>query len=204
MNCRNTSFMKGVPSTSTTLLRTLAADSQHARWAEFVARYEPMMKDYLRAHFPTLEAEDIISETLVALVDALGHYRYAPDETGHFRNYLTGILKHKALRQRSVADRRVRNEAEFGTDPTATADSGEGGEVREWKEAVFAIALRQLLAAEDIEERTKQVFLRVAVNHESPESVADSLGLKRNAVDQIKSRMTARLREIVATLKDII
>ena len=36
--------MKIVPTTSTTLLRDLAKDSQHARWGEFVARYRPMMQ----------------------------------------------------------------------------------------------------------------------------------------------------------------
>lgn len=40
--------MSHPPTTSTTLLRELAADSQHARWGEFVTRYEPMMRDYLR------------------------------------------------------------------------------------------------------------------------------------------------------------
>ena len=182
----------------------LAADSRHARWSEFVSRYEPMMRDYLRAHFPSLEADDVISETLVALVDALKHYRYAPDETGHFRNYLTGILKHKALYRHRVTERRLKNETEYGAQPRESDSSSEDEETRVWKESVFAIALRQLLAADDIEERTKQVFLRVAVNHESPEAVAASLGIKRNAVDQIKSRMTIRLREIVAILKDVI
>ena len=90
-----------VPETSTTLLRQLAADTQHVRWGEFVRR--PMMEDYLRRHFPGLEAEDIVSETLIALVDVLKNYRYAPDETGSFHNYLTGILKHKALRCHKMA-----------------------------------------------------------------------------------------------------
>lgn len=60
-----------VPDASTTLLRQLAADSRHARWSEFVRRYQPMMEEYLRVHFPGLEPEDVVSETLVALVDAL-------------------------------------------------------------------------------------------------------------------------------------
>ena len=48
--------MANVPETSTTLLRDLACDSQHARWAEFVARYRPMMDAYMREHFLTLAA----------------------------------------------------------------------------------------------------------------------------------------------------
>ena len=63
--------MAQVPVTSTTLLRNISADAQHYRWGEFVRRYQPMMEDYLKIHFPGLEAEDIVSETLVALADAL-------------------------------------------------------------------------------------------------------------------------------------
>jgi len=45
------------------------------------------------------------------------------------------------------------------------------------------------------------VFTRVAVNGEKPEDVAAAFGIERNAVDQIKSRLTARLKELVAALE---
>ena len=193
-----------IPSTSTTLLRQMAADSRHVRWGEFVRRYQPMMEEYLRMHFPGLEPEDIISETLIALVDVLKNYRYAPDETGSFHNYLTGILKHKALYRRRVAERQEKCLAAFGDSARRVDDPGSADEEREWKETVFAIAVRQLMSDETIQDRTKQVFLRVAINHESPDAVADSFGIKRNAVDQMKSRMMTKLREIVESLKSIV
>ena len=40
--------MAEVPKTSTTLLKALAVDAQHARWGEFVARYRPLMESYMR------------------------------------------------------------------------------------------------------------------------------------------------------------
>ena len=51
-----------VPDTSTTLLRDLACDSQHARWGEFVNRYRPMMEAYMQELFPMLEADEIIQQ----------------------------------------------------------------------------------------------------------------------------------------------
>jgi len=99
--------MAEIPTTSTTLLRNIAHDSQHARWSEFVTRYRPMMEAFLRERFPTLEADDIIQDTLVAICAALPSYRYVPDEKGHFHNYLTGILKNKALRQLSKDHRQA-------------------------------------------------------------------------------------------------
>ena len=193
-----------IPSTSTTLLRQLAADSRHVRWGEFVRRYQPMMEEYLRTHFPGLEAEDIISETLIALVDVLKNYRYAPDETGSFHNYLTGILKHKALYRRRVAERNEKCRAAFEDSARRVNDPSAADEEQEWKETVFAIAVRQLMSDETIQDRTKQVFLRVAIYHESPETVAESFGIKRNAVDQMKSRMMTKLREIVESLKSVV
>ena len=193
-----------IPITSTTLLRQMAADSRHVRWGEFVRRYQPMMEEYLRTHFQGLESEDVISETLIALVDVLKNYRYAPDETGSFHNYLTGILKHKALYRRKMADRHAKSVTAFEESVRSSDGSETSAEEQEWKETVFAIAVRQLLADETIQERTKQVFLRVAINHESPDAVADSLGIKRNAVDQMKSRMMTKLREIVESLKSVV
>ncbi len=81
-----------VPTTSTTLLRQIGGDVRHARWAEFIARYAATCRQYLRRHFPSLEADDILQETFSALAQALPNYHYAPEEKGHFRNYLVGVL----------------------------------------------------------------------------------------------------------------
>ena len=91
--------MADIPTTSTTLLRDVASDSQHVRWIEFVTRYRPMMEAYMRERFPSLDADDVIQETLIAVWAALPSYRHAPEEKGCFHNYLTGILRNKALRQ---------------------------------------------------------------------------------------------------------
>ena len=51
------------------------------------------MVSYLTAHFPVVNADEIVQETLIALAKAMPRYSYDPDETGRFRNYLTGILR---------------------------------------------------------------------------------------------------------------
>ncbi len=203
--------MADIPTTSTTLLRDIAQDSQNVRWSEFVARYRPMMEAFLRERFPSLEAEDIIQETLVALCGALPSYRYAPDEKGHFHNYLTGILRNKALRQLGK-DKRQAEIAEMAGECVPCARNGRAGsplpaeyaaDEQSWREALLEIALQQLLNDDSIQSRTRQVFLRVAVNGEKPDDVAAAFGIKRNAVDQIKNRMTTRLRELVAALEKV-
>lgn len=195
--------MPKIPETSTTLLRDLAQDSRHARWGEFVARYRPMMETYMHTRFPMVDADDAIQETLIALIKVFPVYHYSPEETGAFHNYLTGILRHRALRMIECESRRLDKELKYQEIEGLSASGGNNDDGLSWRESVFEIALQQLLADESINDRTKQVFVRVAVNGEKPESVAESFGIARNAVDQMKARMKERLRELANMLMKV-
>ena len=182
------------PTTSTTLLRCLG-DAQSARWSEFVERYEPSMRTFLAATFPSVPADDIMQEALVALVRAMPSYVYSPKDKGHFRNYLFGVLRHKALRHLRERGREKEALLEFAKMAPQEASETSDGEA-EFRESVYELALAELLADPSIRPQTKQIFTRVAINGEKPEAVAAAFGVTRNSVDQIKARMVARLRQI--------
>ena len=199
-----------IPSTSTTLLRQIGGDVRHARWAEFVARYSPMCRQYLRRRFPSLEADDLMKEKFAALTRALPNYSYDPEEKGHFRNYLVGILRKKAL---MALRKRKRDEevlAEYADSMESRRPCGGTGGTRsrapaaDWQEAVFEVALQQLLADPSIHDRTKQIFVRTAIRQEKPDAVAAALGVSRNVVDQQKRRTLAKFKALVAALKGVI
>ena len=192
-----------LPKTSTTLLRDLASGSDHARWADFVARYRPMMESFMQRRFPDLESEDAIQETLMALMDALPTYRYVPGETGHFHNYLTGILWHKALNMRRAKRRREDNHERYRNDMAASVAGDAADETRERRNAILEIALQQLLADDSILERNRLIFRRVAIDGDSPAAVAEAFGVTRTVVDQTKKRLTDRLRALVKMLEQI-
>lgn len=199
--------MANVPETSTTLLRNVR-DAEHPRWPEFVAKYRPMMGAYLKARFPTLEADDIIQETFAALCAILPSYIYDPDEKGHFRNYLTGILRNKARRALRNSNRQaeIKDIADAHNGRARTPDAPQSvvqDDDQSWREAAFEIALRRFLSDESIADRTKRIFERTALNGESPEAVAASFKMTRHAVDQAKSRAMARLRELVKELESV-
>ena len=190
------------PTTSTTLLRDLGANAQSPRWAELVARYRPALLSFLSAKFPSLAdaADDLVQETFLALAKRLPDYRHAPDEKGHFRAYLAGILRFLAvdeLRRRARA-----NAALAGAADLAAADRAAEGEARAWRHAAYEVALSQYLADPSVQTRTKEIFRRVALGGERPEDVAAAYGLTRNAVDQIRARATRSLRERAAALAD--
>jgi len=191
------------PKTSTTLLRDLAQDSQHARWAEFVARYRPMMDAYMRERFPFVEADDAIQETLIALIKTFPVYNYSPEETGAFHNYLTGILRNKALCQIERERRHSANLRAYADEMRNAASSGASPRLESSRRDIFEIALRQLLADKSVHELTREVFRRVAVNGEDPEEVASDIGKTRNAVYQMKDRMMTRLKGFVAALEKV-
>jgi len=163
-----------------------------------------MMRAFMRARFPTLEADDVIQQTFVALVRALPDYRYDPRENGHFHNYLTGVLCNKALKTLAVRQRDERLKASFAAAEEAGRDGADcERESAAWRDAVYAIALRQLLADESVHERTKQIFIKVAIDGQSPQQVAESFGSTVDAVVKVRTRLLARLREIVKALKDV-
>ena len=188
------------PDTSTTLLRDLAGRADHPRWGEFVVRYRPLMESYLHEWFPSLEMDDLIQETFVAIAKTLPDYRYVPDEKGHFHNYLTGILHHKALNALKRQNRRNEVTRGYALDPSARG-IGNDADVEKWRETVCEVALQQLLADPSVTGRKRQIFMRTAMKGESPEDVAASLAVSRAVVDQTKKRMMDRLRELVERLK---
>lgn len=196
--------MANIPKTSVMLLKAIAKDSQSARWFDFYSRYQPVMEGYLRASFPTLEAEDVIQDSMLALMQKLPGYQYDPDTKGHFRNYLIGVVKFKAIELLKKRKRESDKMSSYKDDrescePTLEERTTED-ELREWRHHAYEVALAQLMSDPKIQERSRCVFARVAINHETPEMVAAAYGITRNAVDQIKNRMINKLRELVARM----
>lgn len=185
------------PKTSTTLLRCLGQDARSARWGDFVERYEPVMRAFLASRYPSVPADDIMQETLLALVRAMPTYVYSPKEHGFFHNYLLGILSNKALRHLRERRREAAVNLAFAREvaaiPQETDDESAG---QTFRESIYELALAELLSDPAIRPQTKQIFIRVAVNGEKPETVAAAFGVTRNAVDQTKNRLVAKLRAI--------
>ena len=189
--------MAAIPVTSVSLIRTLADNPQSARWAELYRLYEEPMRGFLQQRFPSLEADDLIQETMAALAKRLPDYRYTPDAKGHFRNYLMGILKHKAMdaltkRTREAA---VREDIRSQSPARPVEDDS-------WKSAALEVAIAQLLADESVNPLHRTVFRHVALMHERPEDVAARFALSRANVDQIKKRLVSRLSALVSSLVD--
>lgn len=196
--------MSQVPATSVSLLRDIASGTENARWAEFVRIYEEPMRAFLAARFPSVEADDVLQETMIALMRVMPDYHYTPDGNGHFRNYLVGILKHKAedaiRRQSRESDRRERIRKSAADAPRRAQAPGEADDEEGWRLAAMNAALEQMLSDESVNARSREVFRHVALLHEPPAEVAAAFGISRANVDQIKRRLVLRLSELVKTM----
>ena len=193
--------MATIPPTSVTLLKDISDGTASARWTDFYNRYSPAMLGFLRERYPSVEAEDVIQETLVALTKAMPDYHYTPDGNGHFRNWLMGIVKHKALDAIHRAKRisNIKTDIAKGYDrqsvePTILAEDDS------WKHSAMEAAVEQMMSDESITARTREVFRHVALMHEQPEDVARQFGISRNNVDQIKKRMIDKLSALVSAM----
>ncbi len=147
----------------------------------------------------------MIQETFVALVKCLPRYQYVPDVHGHFHNYLIGIAKHKAedACRRQAAHTALKSKLENeGDERTNFLRQADDGAEAAWRNAAKEAALEQLLADDSIALTTREVFRHVALMHESPVKVAGQFGITRNNVDQIKARLIARLKDLVAGMTD--
>lgn len=218
------------PATSTTMLREIGGDSQHARWWEFERKYRPMMEEFLASHgVPAADRDDIIQETLLGVMRKLPNYRYCPEEKGPFRNYLRGILSNKAKDMWTGRARRERHAQAYGKQEEAAGrlrvaldyDTGGGKEAggaqrvlatvdrsaederRAWQMSLCEIAIQQLLADEEVKPLHREIFRRAWLEKEDGTSVAESLMVSRDVVYQVKKRLLKRVEAIVARLQEV-
>ena len=193
--------MANIPDTRISILTAISKSSDSARWAEFVNVYEKPMRGFLFTKFPSLEADDVIQETMIALIKALPNYHYTPDEKGHFRNYLMGILNHKAcdMIRRRTKESEKREDYGKSLRGTTAADRDETDE-QEFRVLLFNAALDQLLNDPAINPTHREIFRHIALLHEAPSDVAALFGITRNNVDQIKNRLRSRLAETVRAM----
>ena len=187
------------PVTSVSLLKVLGKDAQSPRWTEFANKYASTIEGFLFKYFPSVDAAEVVNETLIALVEKLPLYEYDPDTKGHFRNYLVGIVRFKAIEQ---LKRRKRDaELKESLETNAKLDweyekQSYSVDLRDWQREAYEAALSQFMADSKLSSRDKEIFRRTALCGESPADVAEIFGITRNNVDQIKARMTAKLKEL--------
>jgi RNA polymerase sigma-70 factor (ECF subfamily) len=196
--------MAEFPPTRASLLLRLRDPRDAAAWAEFVDRYTPVIYGYLRKQgLQDADAADLAQEVLAAVAGAVGRLEYDPAR-GAFRNWLFTVVRRKLANWRR--GRRTRPEA--GNDTSTqqllkehpAPDGGAAVWEAEWQRQLFGWACDQV--RREVTDATWQAFWRTAVDGQPGKRVAADLGLTLTAVYHARSRVLARLKELVRSAQE--
>ncbi len=194
--------MADFPQTRASLLLRLRDPQDEVAWKEFVELYAPLVYGYARRQgLQDADAADLCQDVLTAVAGAVSRLEY--DATrGAFRNWLFTIVRRKLADWLEAQGKQAR-----GSGAAATLELLEQCPVpqgqeweQEWEERVFAWACEQV--RRDVSEVTWQAFWRTAFLGQRGKPVAAELGLSVAAVYLARSRVLARLKELVQSVQE--
>jgi RNA polymerase sigma factor (sigma-70 family) len=191
--------------TNESLLQRLRTGNAHEAWREFYDVYWGAILRYARklglnAH----QSEDVLQETMVTLMRILPDFAYDRGR-GRFRNFLLTIVHRKSLavlrgnRRQSAAGENAKSDA-IADVAMDGGDRLQTEAIANWREAIYAEALRRLRDDAALGEGTFAIFHAYAIEEKPAAEVARHFGVKENAVYQIKNRLLRRLQRDVAEM----
>ena len=202
--------------TRITLLMGFQTDSTSKQpWNEFYKIYGPVILAYGRKlGLKHDQAEDVLQETMMALMRILRDFTYDPAK-GKFRNFLLTIVHRKALAAIRRAQKKdpismapndvaLESAVSKASDQSMSAATPLPAEEREdiWQESLMEQAMNMLMQDPKIQKQTLDIFLDYVVNDLPPAEVAEKYDIKENAVYQIKNRLVKQLRKIAGDLME--
>jgi len=192
------------PETRPSLMLRLRDPLDQQAWTQFVTIYEPLVLRMLRQRgLQEADARDVTQQVVLAVTQAVE--RWQPDgREASFRRWLFGIARKLALKfiQRGATSRGPSRRGVGGTDMLDLLKNLPEPEQRtvvefddEYRNEIFDWAADR--ARTEFRDSTWQAFWRTSVMNESVDTVAASLGMTAGNVYVARTRVIARLRQIV-------
>ena len=196
--------MAELPPTRASLLVRLRDPRDGAAWTEFVDLYAPLVYGYARRQgLQDAHAADLSQDVLGAVAGAVGRLEYDPSR-GAFRNWLFTIVRRKLSNWRRAQKHRVRGSGDTDTqrrlERCPVVEAPEPDWDAEWQERVYAWACEQV--RRDVSPATWEAFWRTAIDGQPGKRVAADLGLSVAAVYRARSRVLARLKELIRSAQE--
>ena len=191
------------PHTRQTLILRLREAGDNRSWDEFVDIYTPLLYHFFVGRgLQDADAADLGQEVMRSVSGAIGRFDYDP-EKGSFRSWLFTIARNKLndffnkrSRQpqgsgRTTVMRLVENTVANDQDLESHFELEHRRRLYEWASEKVKGAYAP---------HNWQAFERVALHQEDASMVAADLGLSVGAVYVAKSRITTKLREMIASI----
>lgn len=192
------------PETRQSLMLRLRDRLDQQAWSQFIRIYEPLVLRMLRQRgLQEADARDVAQQVVLAVTQAVE--RWQPDgREASFRRWMFGIARKLALKfiQRGAMSRGPSRRGVGGTDMLDLLKNLPEPEERtvvefddEYRNELFDWAAER--ARSEFRDSTWQAFWRTSVMNEPVTIVADSLGMTAGNVYVARTRIIARLRQIV-------
>ena len=184
--------------TRASLLVRIRDQRDGTAWGQFVESYSPLIYGFGRKHgLQDADAVDLTQEVLRIVARTAERFEYDA-KLGSFRGWLFTIVRNElrtwlSRQQRIIVGNGEQRLEDLADDATESALWDQDHERR-----LFAWAAEQVRL--EVQPATWQAFWRTAVEGQSGKDVADELEMSIAAVYLAKSRVMARLKELVKEL----
>jgi RNA polymerase sigma-70 factor (ECF subfamily) len=191
------------PATRPSLLVRIRDARDHAAWSQFVEIYAPLIYGFGRTHgLQDADAADLTQDVLRAVAGAAGRLDYDP-QRGSFRAWLYTVSRNKLANFLARNRRAALGTGDTGAQQSLEQQPASAEDSAEW-DLEYGRRLLHWAAAEihgDFQEATWQAFWQTAVAGKAVKEVAKSLGMSVGAVYIAKSRVLARLKERIESIR---
>jgi len=199
--------MSVFPETPVTLLAKLAAErtgQAEADWVRFFETYKPVIASFARHVGAKREAEDVVQDVFVKLVEVFRRGSYDPTR-GSFRAYLATMIRHEVVNlwQKAAvraADRHISiDNDENPFEPSVPSETAAILDAK-WRLARHEAAQEHVLTKTALAAKTKAIYRAYVIEDRSIDEVAAAFGVPNNAVSQAKTRVEGMVAEHEALL----
>lgn len=187
--------------TTTALLNGLFDPRNAAAWETFDRRYRPILIGFVRnCGVKEGEAAEIAQETIVRFVEEYREGKYDRSR-GRLGAWLVTIARYRVLdMRRKVGGSKIERGDSAMVDLDDDKSVGAAYEA-ERRHALLREALEELRTKSRTDPKTVKAFEMLVYHSLTPQVVAEQLGMSTHDVYLAKSRVAAKLREIVLRLE---
>ena len=182
--------------TRSSVIRAVADTENEAAWQRLFDLYAGFVFSIARSKgLKEEDADDVVQIVFADLARNLPTFLYDRAK-GKFRSYLTGLVHWRVKDKLKAGMRDSELKAAFWEEAKAAATDDDGFSEREWQQAALEEALRRIKP--DVRPEHYAAFVASAVEGQDTETVMRLYNLSRDNLYQIRTRLTAKLRETVA------
>ena len=182
--------------TRSSVIRAVADTENEAAWQRLFDLYAGFVFSIARSKgLKEEDADDVVQIVFADLARNLPTFQYDRAK-GKFRSYLTGLVHWRVKDKLKAGMRDSELKAAFWEEAKAAATDDDGFSEREWQQAALEEALRRIKP--EVRPEHYAAFVASTVEGQDTETVMNLYGLSRDNLYQIRTRLTAKLRETVA------